>query len=47
MPKRGLLGIFFLLIAAYLVLVHSTGFAQDIASIGNSAGAVAKTLQGR
>jgi hypothetical protein len=44
---RELIMMFIVLILAYLVLLHSTGFAQDIGSIGSSATSLAKTFQGR
>lgn len=44
---REIITMFIVLIVAYLVLVHYTGFAQDIGAIGNSAGSLAKTFQGR
>ncbi len=44
---RELVSMFIVLILAYLVLVHYTGFAQDIGAIGSSAGSLAKTFQGR
>lgn len=44
---RELISAFVLLVVAYLVLLHSSNFAQDIGQIGNSAGGLAKTFQGR
>lgn len=44
---RELIFAFIVLIVGYLLLVHSTGFAQDIASIGSATGSLAKTFQGR
>jgi len=44
---KQLLSAFVLLILAYLLLLHSTGFAQDISSIGTATGGLAKTFQGR
>jgi hypothetical protein len=37
----------FALIAIYLVLAHSGGFAKDIGAIGTGASTDFKTLQGR
>ena len=44
---RRLLMIFAVLILAYLVLVHYTGFGSDIASITKLTTESAKTFQGR
>ncbi len=44
---RELVSAFVVLIIAYLVLLHYTGFASDIGSIGKSTGELAKTFQGR
>jgi hypothetical protein len=44
---KQLLGAFVLLTLAYLLLIHATGFATDIASIGSATGSLAKTFQGR
>jgi hypothetical protein len=44
---RELVSAFVVLIIAYLVLIHYTGFAKDIGSIGENAGSLAKTFQGR
>jgi hypothetical protein len=44
---RELITAFIILIVAYLVLINYTGFAKDIGAIGDSAGKLAKTFQGR
>jgi hypothetical protein len=44
---REILSAFLILIALYLVLLHSGGFAKDIGAIGNFAMGSAKVLQGR
>lgn len=44
---RELIFAFIVLIVAYLVLIHYTGFTSDIASIGQATGSLAKTFQGR
>lgn len=43
---RAFLKTIFLLILAYLVLVHYTGFSKDIASAAGGTGEVIKDLQG-
>jgi hypothetical protein len=47
MRPRGVLGVFFVLIAAYLVLIHFTGFAADIGAVGAAATGLTTSLQGR
>jgi hypothetical protein len=42
-----ILGVFVLLILAYLLLIHSTGFAKDIAALGDFTVRSARTFQGR
>ncbi|HMD60429.1 MAG TPA: hypothetical protein VKG78_03310 [Opitutaceae bacterium] len=44
---REIITMFLILIGAYLVLVHYTGFAQDIGSVGEAADKLAYTFQGR
>jgi hypothetical protein len=44
---RELISMFVILIIAYLVLINYTGFAKDVGAIGQSAGGLAKTFQGR
>jgi hypothetical protein len=44
---REILSVFVVLILAYLVLLHSTGFASDIGALGSFATTTAKTFQGR
>lgn len=44
---RELISAFVLLILAYLVLARYTGFSKDISAIGENAGSLAKTFQGR
>lgn len=41
------LSAFVMLTLAYLLLIHATGFAKDIAAIGSATGGLAKTFQGR
>jgi hypothetical protein len=43
---REILSVFVVLIVAYLVLVHYTGFAKDIGAIGSSTVAITKAFQG-
>lgn len=44
---RELLSVFVVLILAYLVLLHFTGFSQDIGALSNFTTSAAKTFQGR
>lgn len=44
---RELLTAFMILTAAYLVLVHSTGFARDVKAAGSATASIWKTAQGR
>lgn len=44
---RELISAFIVLIVAYLLLVHYTGFAADIGAIGSNTASLAKTFQGR
>jgi hypothetical protein len=44
---REIISVFVILIIAYLVLIHSTGFAADIGSLGSAGASLAKTFQGR
>lgn len=44
---RELISAFIILIVAYLVLVHFTGFAKDVGALGAAVGSTAKTFQGR
>lgn len=44
---RELVSVFVVLILAYLVLIHFTGFTHDVGAIGSSADQLAKTFQGR
>ena len=47
MRPRGVLGVFLVLIAAYLVLIHFTGFAADVGALGTAATGLTTALQGR
>ena len=44
---RELLGAFVVLTAAYLVLIHYTGFARDVGAAGSAIGTIWRTAQGR
>jgi len=44
---RELIKMFVVLILAYLVLVHFTGFNTDIGALGSNADKLAYTFQGR
>jgi hypothetical protein len=44
---KDLLSFLLVLIMAYLLLVHYTGFSRDVGAIGSSLTGVTKTLQGR
>lgn len=44
---REILTVFLILIAAYLVLVHFTGFSKDVAALGSFATSTTTALQGR
>lgn len=41
------LGLFGMLIVAFLVLTHASGFSRDVSAIGSNLSRVAKTFQGR
>lgn len=43
---RRLMMIFAVLIIAYLVLVHYTGFSKDVATIASGTGELVKDFQG-
>lgn len=44
---REILSVFVVLIIAYLVLVHFTGFSTDIGALGQFTTSAARTFQGR
>lgn len=44
---RELLGAFVVLTAAYLVLIHYTGFVRDVGAAGQAIGTIWRTAQGR
>jgi ribose/xylose/arabinose/galactoside ABC-type transport system permease subunit len=44
---KQILKVFFILILAYLVLLHFTGFGKDVLATGSAVAQVTKTLQGR
>lgn len=44
---RGYLRIAFLLILAYLVLIHFTGFSKDVSTVLSGTGTLVKDFQGR
>lgn len=44
---REILSATVLLVAAYLVLVHFTGFATDVKAVGSTYQGAVSTLQGR
>ena len=44
---KELVGMTILLVLAYLVLTHFTGFSRDVGALGNAWVNVTKTFQGR
>lgn len=44
---KELLSFLMVLILAFLLLTHSTGFSRDVRAIGASLSGLSKTLQGR
>jgi hypothetical protein len=44
---KEILSAFLILTLAYLLLLHSTGFARDIGAIGSAGASIWKTAQGR
>jgi hypothetical protein len=44
---RNVLRVFMILIVAYLVLIHFTGFSKDVATISKGGVELTKAFQGR
>lgn len=44
---KELLSFLLVLIMAYLLLVHFTGFSRDVGAVGGTLTSVTRTLQGR
>lgn len=44
---RNILRVFMILIVAYLVLIHFTGFSKDVATLSKGGVELTKTFQGR